>query len=100
MTTRMRQEQCTSTAMVFWKTCTVVFSIFLIVVAHSPAQTAPHLLRAISGVVVTDDNEVLPNVSVVAEYSSGTTGTTTDANGKFWLDLPDEPTKLKVLGNY
>jgi outer membrane receptor protein involved in Fe transport len=64
------------------------------------SQTEPVSLRTISGVVMTDKNEVIPNVSVVAEYTSGKKETITDANGSFRMSAPSEPVKLKVMGKY
>jgi outer membrane receptor protein involved in Fe transport len=72
----------------------------LFLLGHSQAQIENAPLRTISGVVMTDKNEVIPNVSVAAEYASGKKETIADASGSFRLSVPSEPVTLKVLGNY
>ncbi len=67
---------------------------------HSQSQTETVSLRTISGTVMTDRNQVIPNVSVVAEYASGKKETITDGNGRFELSTPNEPVELKVMGKY
>jgi len=74
--------------------------ILLFLTAHSESQVEPSSERTVSGVVMTDKNEVIPNVGVVAQYRSGTKQTTTDGNGQFRLSVPNEPVTLKVLGKY
>lgn len=66
----------------------LIFSIVLIAVQVSNAQ-----VRSISGTVTsTEDNSPIPGVSVVVK---GTTiGTTTNADGKFQLQVPQDATTL------
>lgn len=47
---------------------------------------APFQERTISGKVLSSDNEILPGVSVIVKGT--TTGTVTDANGQFTLNVP------------
>ena len=49
---------------------------------------------------MTDKNEAVPNVSVVAESESGTTQAATDANGNFHLRASPSRLKLTVTGKY
>ena len=72
----------------------------LLLLGHSRAQTEKSGMRAISGVVMTDKGELLPNVAVAATYAWGQKETITDADGSFRLSLPDEPVTLRVLGKY
>ena len=59
----------------------------------SPSQTAPK--RIVSG-TVTDENGVgLPGVSVLVKASQR--GTSSDADGKYKLDLPDENVESAIL---
>jgi hypothetical protein len=74
--------------------------LILILIGYCHGQRGAILLRSVSGVVLTDNNELVPNVAVVAEYASGKTETTTDAIGSFRLTIPSEEAKLKVLGKY
>jgi hypothetical protein len=80
------------------RSCFLVALLPLAVAGILNAQAAPS--RVVSGVVITDRNEVVPNVSVVAVYASGKKETTTDADGGFRLSVPDEPLKLAVVGKY
>lgn len=75
-----------------------VLTLLLVLLGQAQAQTERSLLRSISGVVMTDKNEVLPNVSVAAKYASGKKEAITDANGSFRLSVPDVPVTLRVLG--
>ena len=85
-----------------WTSCaySFVLTLLLVLVGQGQAQTKQSLLRNISGVVMTDKNEVLPNVSVVAEYASGKKQAITDASGSFRLSVPGEPVTLRVVGKY
>ena len=74
--------------------------VLLFIIGNAIAQSEGSSLRTLSGVVLTDKHEVIPNVSVVAVYPSGKKETLTDANGNFWLSVPSEPIKLKATGKY
>jgi outer membrane receptor protein involved in Fe transport len=83
--------------------CEFLFTLavaLLLLLGYSQAQTENARLRTISGVVMTDKNELIPNVSVAGEYASGRTETITDASGSFRLSVPNEPVTLRVLGKY
>jgi TonB-dependent Receptor Plug Domain len=73
---------------------------FFASVEPSQSQTSTVSARSLAGVVITDRNEVVPDVSVVAEYSSGRQKTTTDTAGVFRLSVPSERVKLTVVGKY
>src|SRR6266852_3769156 len=66
----------------------------------SDSQAALVSLRIVSGVVMTERNEVVPGVTVVAESTSGTAQAVTDASGNFHLRAPQGALKLKVSGKY
>ncbi len=66
----------------------------------SESQAALVSLRIVSGVVMTERNEVVPGVTVVAESTSGTAQAVTDASGNFHLRAPQGALKLKVSGKY
>lgn len=66
----------------------------------SQSQISAPPLRFISGIVITDKNEALPNVEVIARYDSGSKQAVTDANGLFRLTVPDQPVALTVAGKY
>ena len=71
----------------------------LLLVSHgaSQSQTGTKLTRIVSGVVMTDKNEAVPNVSVVAESESGTTQAATDANSNFRPDCNLQNPNLQDL---
>src|SRR5439155_21042104 len=72
----------------------------LLLAATGRSQSQMASSRAVSGVVITDKNELVPGVRVVAEYASGKKETVTDSNGGFRLVVPSEPLTLKVTGKY
>ena len=74
--------------------------VLLLLAAVGISTSQETSLRVISGGVLTNKNEAVPNVSVVAECSSGRQETTTDAAGAFRLSVPREPVKLTVVGEY
>src|SRR5690242_10006369 len=81
--------------------CLFVLVLLLFVfTGHSYSQTGRVSARSLSGVVITDKGEVVPNASVVATCASGRKETKTDATGGFRLSVPSEPVKLTVLGKY
>jgi outer membrane receptor protein involved in Fe transport len=77
-----------------------LLTVLLVLLGHAQAQTKRSLLRNISGMVTTDRDEVVPNVSVVADYASGKREAITDASGSFRLSVPGEPVTLRVVGKY
>lgn len=74
----------------------------LLLVSHgaSQSQTGTKLTRIVSGVVMTEKNEVVPNVLVAAEGDSGTSQAVTDSNGNFQLRASQSRLKLTVTGKY
>jgi hypothetical protein len=72
----------------------------LLLVSPGNSQSQSQTSRTVSGVVMTEKNEVVPGVSVTAESASGKTSTVTDAAGNFVLRAPHEPLQLKVTGKY
>lgn len=55
--------------------------------------------RTFSGTVVTQQFELIPNVSIEIETSSGKITTTTDAEGAFSVQVPGEAISVKFFGN-
>ncbi|HKP85129.1 MAG TPA: TonB-dependent receptor, partial [Blastocatellia bacterium] len=54
--------------------------------------------RALSGVVVTNNNESVKGVSVTARYPSGEQKTVSDEDGAFRMTVPDVPITLIIEG--
>ena len=76
-----------------------VFSLFsavavLIFAAGIFAQNT----RTFSGTIVTQQFELVPNVTVAAETSKGILTTVSDAEGNFSLNVPDESFSAKFYG--
>ena len=63
--------------------------LILAVAGISNSQSIPS--RVVSGVVTTDKNEVVSNVTMVASFASGKRETLTGTDGSFRLRLPNEP---------
>ncbi|MFN2454503.1 MAG: TonB-dependent receptor [Pyrinomonadaceae bacterium] len=56
--------------------------------------------RTISGVVLSDKDELVPNVTVIARTASGDERTTkSKADGSFTLEVPAEPLTVRFFGN-
>jgi outer membrane receptor protein involved in Fe transport len=81
----------------FWACTALMLYLFL---GHSSSQTRMLSARTLSGVVIADRNEVVPEVSVVAVWASGKKETRTDAAGAFRLSVPNQPVQLTVIGKY
>jgi outer membrane receptor protein involved in Fe transport len=54
--------------------------------------------KILSGVVVTPQNEFIPNVTISARTSDGKIETKTDAEGNFTISVPDEALIITVSG--
>jgi outer membrane receptor protein involved in Fe transport len=73
----------------------------LLVLTLSGTGLSQNLLtRAISGVVIGEQNRRVQGVDVVARGAFGDRHATTDAAGGFRFDLPNEPVTLTVEGRY
>ncbi|MDQ3061297.1 MAG: TonB-dependent receptor [Acidobacteriota bacterium] len=55
--------------------------------------------RTFSGTVITGQFELIPNVSIEIETSSGKINTTTDAEGAFSVQVPSKSISVKFFGN-
>ncbi len=58
------------------------------------------LSRKLCGIIVTEKNEAIGGVSVIAVTSSGELKTVSDPDGSFQLMVSNEPVKLKIEGKY
>ncbi len=54
----------------------------------------------VSGVVLTEQNEVVPGATVVIQFVTGKKEAVTDAGGSFRLVVPREPLTVNVVGKY
>ena len=64
--------------------------------AGAPAQDLKY--RTLSGVIITQKNEAVEGVVIVASFSSGETKTVSDADGNFKLSVPKEALTLRIEG--
>ena len=62
------------------------------------AASAQNLNRTFSGTIVTQQFELVPNVSIKVQTSGGSLETITDAEGAFSLKVPSEPLSVKFFG--
>ena len=68
--------------------------------AASKAATPGAEMRTVSGVVLTEKNEVVPGATVTVETLSGNRQVTTDGQGRFSLAVPAGTTEVRVSGKY
>ena len=68
------------------------------VLASTPQQSAKDE-RILTGYILTQQNELLPGVAVIARFASGEVRTTSDAEGRFRLAVPRERLTLKFEGS-
>ena len=73
-----------------------VICLCVIPTLESRAQNS----RTLSGVVITENSEVVSGATVVATFASGKRETRTDSSGAFRLSVPEEPASLIVTGKY
>ena len=71
----------------------VLFLVFLFDV-NSLAQTT----RTFSGTVITQQFQLVPDVTVEVQTSDGKLNVQTDAEGRFSLQVPSEPLSVKISG--
>jgi outer membrane receptor protein involved in Fe transport len=76
----------------------ILLSLFVLFVfaSHAVAETP----RTLSGVVITDKNELVLGATVIAESTSGKFEAITDAAGCFRMIVPTGPLILVVTGKY
>ncbi|MDQ3750130.1 MAG: TonB-dependent receptor plug domain-containing protein, partial [Acidobacteriota bacterium] len=55
--------------------------------------------RTFSGTVITQQFELIPNVSIEIQTSNGKISATTDAEGAFFVQVPSESISVKFFGN-
>ncbi|HEY0408626.1 MAG TPA: TonB-dependent receptor [Pyrinomonadaceae bacterium] len=74
-------------------------SISLTDTLAAPSQEQQqHATRILSGVVVSQQNELVPNVRILVRSATGEREATTDAAGNFRLEVPDGALSLKIFG--
>jgi outer membrane receptor protein involved in Fe transport len=78
------------------------FCVFVFVFASGivfSADAFAQNTRTFSGTVVTQQFELIPDVSIEIETSEGKITTTTDAEGAFSVQVPNESFSVKFFGN-
>ncbi len=76
------------------KTIWILFFFILFALNINAQET-----RTISGTIVTRQFELVPNVSIEAETFSGKITTTSDKEGAFSLQIPNETVSVRFFGN-
>jgi len=74
------------------------FCCFLALLLLFAAGVSAQNLRTLSGVVVTAQFELVPNVTIEVETPNGLLTAVTDAEGAFSLQVPNAPISVKVSG--
>src|SRR5262245_13428587 len=79
-----------------------MFTLFVLLFSHTVSASPLQLpnTRSISGVVVTQKNELVREVTVIAKTPTWEIRTLTNDDGKFSLEVPDEKVRLRVEGPY
>ncbi|HXG86458.1 MAG TPA: TonB-dependent receptor [Pyrinomonadaceae bacterium] len=72
--------------------------LFLIGVLFNSVVAAQTADRTFSGTVVTPQFELVPNVSITVETGDGKLQTSTDAEGKFSVKVPNEAISVRFFG--
>jgi len=78
----------------------LIKSLILLIIlpgSHALAQTSNNT-RTFSGTIVTQQFELVPNVSIEVETSDGKLNAASDAEGNFSLKVPDEPLSVRFFG--
>src|SRR5262249_1985131 len=77
-------------------------SWFILVICYTilgtTAAAQTRSIRKISGIIVSNKNEVVEGVSISTRTSYGESKVISAADGSFELNVPDEPVKLKIEG--
>ncbi len=90
----------------------IMVALFLLAVLNTGVQASlaisPPLLamfaqqasreRMLSGYILTQQNELMPNVTVIAKSTAGEVRTTSDAKGEFHLAIPEGPVTVRFEG--
>jgi hypothetical protein len=72
----------------------------LVLAASAQPQSQSASGRIVSGVVNTEQNEVIPGAHVVVQFATGKKEVATDADGRFRLVVPREALTINVVGKY
>lgn len=83
-------------AIMLKRLASVFFCLLLCLRVAALAQATP--TRTLSGVVLTERNEVVPGVSVLIKSPNGEQRIQSDAEGRFSISVPTEPLTLKFFG--
>jgi outer membrane receptor protein involved in Fe transport len=84
--------------LVFTRICEVFVLIAAFVVLSNGSVYAQNT-RTFSGTILTQQFELVPNVSIEIETSSGKLTATSDAEGAFSVQVPSEPLSVRFFGN-
>lgn len=76
---------------------TINISSIATIDALNPQQEG-RMERVLSGSIFTQQNELLPGVTVIARSASGEVRTVSDAEGRFHLNVPREPLTVRFEG--
>jgi outer membrane receptor protein involved in Fe transport len=72
--------------------------VVILAVASMATAMAAERTKRIGGIVVTNQNELVPNATVTIESTEGALRATTGRDGAFQLTVPDEAVMIRVEG--
>ena len=72
--------------------------LFVLILVCSYVAAQANVTRTLSGVIVTQQDEVLPGVTISVSYQSGDQTAVSDAEGRFQLTIPNETLTTRFAG--
>jgi TonB-dependent Receptor Plug Domain len=72
--------------------------VFFIIFMCSYVAAQANVTRTFSGVIVTQQDELLPSVTITVSYQFGEQKTVSDAEGRFQLTIPNETLTARIEG--
>jgi outer membrane receptor protein involved in Fe transport len=73
-------------------------SLFVLIVMCSHVAAQPNVTRTLSGVIVTQQDELLPGVTITVSYQSGEQKALSDGDGRFQFTVPHEALTARIEG--
>ena len=72
--------------------------LFVLILMCSYVAAQANVTRTFSGVIVTQQDELLPGVTISVSYQSGEQKAVSDAQGRFQLTIPTETLTARIEG--
>ncbi len=83
----------------FWDYLCALFFLTIVFTVSSNTSIYGQNTRKLSGIITTQQFELVPNVSIEIETSAGKSTVMSDAEGAFSVSVPNEPLSVRFFGN-